>query len=325
MPGARELLTSVGRKKGEVVVVENQIGIHALVLEREWSTEAAVRAVGTAASIGYDVLELPVFDPALLETAHVRRAAEKRGLTLTCSLGLPFDADVSSADAAVAARGERLLAEVIDTAAALGAGVVAGVIHSAMGKHPAPADERNRATAAGILRHLADRAAEAGIVLGLEVVNRYESNLVNTAASCAALVEAIGRENVVVHLDSYHMNIEERSALDAVMDCRGRLGYVHVGESNRGYLGAGSVDLAGLVRALSHVDYSGIITFEAFSRYQVVPQLAATLSLWREVWSDPNDLAAHALSTLRGQLRAESAGAGKEMARATAAGCPPGS
>jgi D-psicose/D-tagatose/L-ribulose 3-epimerase len=288
--------------------MENKIGIHALVLEREWNTETAIRSVETAASIGYDVLELPVFDPTCLAVDSVRRAAEERGLLLTCSLGLPFDADVSSTDEAVAARGEHLLADVIDTAAALGAGLVAGVIHSAMGKHGIPADARNRSTAARLLGRLADRAAGHGIVLGLEVVNRYESNLVNTAASCAALVEAIGRENVVIHLDSYHMNIEERSALDAVLDCRGGLGYVHIGESNRGYLGAGSVDLAGFVRALDHVDYRGIVTFEAFSRYQVAPELAAALSLWREVWADPNDLARHALSTLRTTLWAESAG-----------------
>lgn len=292
--------------------MKNKIGIHALALEREWSTETAVRSVETAASIGYDVLELPIFDPTCLEVSRVRHAAEERGLLLTCSLGLPFDADVSSTDGAVAARGEQLLADVIDTASALGAGVVAGVIHSAMGKHATPAEERHRSTAAEILRRIADRAAEHRIVLGLEVVNRYESNLVNTAASCAALVEAIDRENVVVHLDSYHMNIEERSALDAVLDCRGRLGYVHIGESNRGYLGAGSVDLAGFVRALDHVNYRGIVTFEAFSRYQVVPELAAALSLWREVWSDPNDLAAHALSMLRGTLWAESAGTDKD-------------
>jgi len=294
--------------------MENKIGIHALALEREWSTKTAVRSVETAASIGYDVLELPIFDPTCLDVGLVRHAAEERGLLLTCSLGLPFEADISSTDEAVVARGEQLLNDVIDTAGALGAGVVTGVIHSAMGKHASPADGRNRAAAAGILRRIADRAAEHGIVVGLEVVNRYESNLVNTAASCAALVEAIDRENVVVHLDSYHMNIEERSALDAVVDCRGRLGYVHVGESNRGYLGAGSVDLAGFVQALDHVDYRGIVTFEAFSRYQVEPELAATLSLWREVWSDPNDLAAHALSTLRTTLWAESAGTDKDMA-----------
>lgn len=288
-------------------MTQNQLGVHALVLEREWDTAAAVRAVRTAAGLGYDLVELPMFAPDAIDLATVRRALDETGLAVTCSLGLPFDRDISSADPDVAAAGEALLAGVVDAARSVGAEVVAGVIHSAMGKHPRPATERNWEAAAEGLARVADRAAGSGTRLALEVVNRYESNLVNTAATCAALIDAIGRDNVVVHLDTYHMNIEERSPAEAVAACGGRLGYVHVGESARGYLGSGSVDLAGLLRALHHVAYAGPITFEAFSRNRVTPELAATLSLWRDIWDDPEDLAAHALATLRAGLRATEA------------------
>jgi len=296
--------------------MHNQLGVHALVLEREWDTAAAVRAVRTAAALGYDLIELPMFDPGELDLPAVRVALDETGLGVNCSLGLPFDADISSANPEIAAAGERLLLDVVHAAGALRAGLVAGVIHSAMGKHPAPATPANWEAASAGLRRVADAAGSLGMRLGLEVVNRYESNLVNTAATAAALVAAIGRENVVVHLDTYHMNIEERGPFEAVDDCAGKLGYVHVGESARGYLGSGSVDLSGLLRALHQVGYTGAITFEAFSRSRVTPALAATLSLWRDVWDDPVDLATHALACLRTALRAAEPGV-------AGAGAPP--
>jgi D-psicose/D-tagatose/L-ribulose 3-epimerase len=288
--------------------MNNQLGIHALVLEREWDTDAAVRAVRTAAALGYDLIELPMFEPWQLNLVAVRQALDETGLAVNCSLGLPFNADISSANPEIAAAGERLLLDVVHAAGMLRADLVAGVIHSAMGKHPGPSTPANWEAASVGLRRVADAAGSLGMRLGLEVVNRYESNLVNTAATGVALVTAIGRENVVVHLDTYHMNIEERGPFEAVGDCAGKLGYVHVGESSRGYLGSGSVDLTGLVRALYQVGYTGAITFEAFSSSRVTPALAATLSLWRDVWDDPVDLATHALACLRTALRAAEPG-----------------
>jgi D-psicose/D-tagatose/L-ribulose 3-epimerase len=273
--------------------------------------------------VGYDLVELPMFDPEQLDLVAVRAALDETGLAVNCSLGLPFDADISSADPEVAAAGERLLLDVVHGAGTLRAGLVAGVIHSAMGKYPGPSTPANWEAASVGLRRVADAAGSLGMRLGLEVVNRYESNLVNTAATAAALVAAIGRENVVVHLDTYHMNIEERGPFEAVRDCAGKLGYVHVGESSRGYLGSGSVDLTGLVRALHQVGYTDAITFEAFTSSRVMPALAATLSLWRDVWDDPVDLATHALACLRTALRAAEpgvAGAGAPAAGRVAVG-----
>jgi D-psicose/D-tagatose/L-ribulose 3-epimerase len=74
------------------------------------------------------------------------------------------------------------------------------------------------------------------VTIGVEAVNRYESNLVNTAEQALELVEEVGAPNLVVHLDAYHMNIEEANLADPVRMCAERLGYVHIGESHRGYL-----------------------------------------------------------------------------------------
>ncbi len=140
-------------------------------------------------------------------------------------------------------------------------------------------------------QELAQRAADSNVTLGLEVINRYETNVLNTAkqvggsvwctgaswhplfrAMCQCHVHMLAKHishsqqgmemladinepNVTIHLDTYHMNIEETSMADAVFTCGDKLGYVHIGESHRGYLGTGSVDFDGLFKALAAIDY----------------------------------------------------------------------
>lgn len=101
----------------------------------------------------------------------------------------------------------------------------------------------------------------------------------------------VNEPNVKVHLDSYHMNIEERSMRQAVLTCGDSLGYVHVGESHRGALGTGSVNFVELFWGLAEIDYVGPITFESFSDKVVSKQLSNTLCVWRTMWEENEPLA----------------------------------
>ena len=94
------------------------------------------------------------------------------------------------------------------------------------------------------------------------MVNRYETNICNTAAECVALLDLIGLPNVKAHLDTYHMNIEEGFVGKAIEQCGDRLGYFHIGESHRGYLGTGTVDFTAVFRSLARIGYDGPIAFE---------------------------------------------------------------
>lgn len=286
-----------------------RFGIHALALVPAFDTDQALVAVETAAKVGYDVLELPLFDPGAADLRTLRKALERAGLGVTCSLGLRFDQDLSAAGEPGRA-GETLLGEVVDAAGELGAELVGGVIFSAMGKYAAPATEADRDRAAAALGRLARRARPSGVRLALEVVNRYESNLVNTVGDALELIERIGEPNVVVHLDSYHMHIEEPDMVRPVLAAGERLGYVHVGESNRGHLGTGQVRLAELFSGLELGGYDGIVTFEAFTRSRVSPELMGALALWRDTFADPVELAERALATMR-SLSGAAADAGR--------------
>jgi D-psicose/D-tagatose/L-ribulose 3-epimerase len=135
-------------------------------------------------------------------------------------------------------------------------------------------------------------------------VNRYETNVFNTGRAALSYLDEVGNANVSVHLDTYHMNIEESDLFQPFLDTGARLGYVHIGESHRGYLGTGTVDFESTFRALARIDYDGPIVFESFSSAVVSPTLSNTLGIWRNLWSDSEDLAAHANRFIRDHIAA---------------------
>lgn len=277
----------------------NPLGVHALVWVGGWNPEEAEQAIASTAKAGYDLIEIPVLDPDSVDTDMTRRLLEQHGLRAGCSLGLDLDADVSSEDPQVVARGAARLAGALHVAHGIGADYLGGILYSALAKYPRPATAAGRANAVAAVRDLAGEAAKVGVTLGLEVVNRYESNVLNTAAQALTFIDEVGADNVVVHLDTYHMNIEEPDFAAPVATCGDRLGYVHIGESNRGYLGTGTIDFAQFFTALREAGYAGTVTFESFSSVVVHPSLSNTLAVWRNLWDDGHDLAAHALGYMR--------------------------
>lgn len=272
----------------------NQLGVHAAVWAGGWSDPERRLAIAESKAAGYDYIELMCFNPAAVEADVTRALLEDAGLGVTSSLGLGWDNDLSSDDPAISGRGEALLNDVIACNAALGSKYVVGVIYSALGKYTRPATPRGRAHCVAALQRLARRAADSGITLGLEVVNRYETNVFNTAAQALDIVREIGEPNLGVHLDTYHMNIEEDDFDEPVRLCGDKLVYVHIGESHRGYLGSGNVDFPTFFRVLRETGYAGPIAFESFSSAVVTPDLSNTLGVWRNLWTDNRDLARHA-------------------------------
>lgn len=281
----------------------NQLGVHALVWEAGWSHEECARAIAASAEVGYDFIEAPALDPALIDPAFTRRALEKAGIGINFSMGLSFDTDISSGDRDKAARGRQRLLEAVAVCRDCGGRYIGGILHSAFGKYDRPTTAEGVRMSADVLREVAEVAARSGITLVLEVVNRYETNVLNTAAQGVEMCRRIGAPNVKVHLDVYHMNIEESDIASAILDTGAHLGYFHTGDSHRGYMGSGTIDLAGVFRALVRSGYQGPITFESFSSRVVGQPLEGILGIWRNLWEDGRDLAAHALMYTKAQLK----------------------
>lgn len=273
-------------------------GVHALVFVGGTATDEVCLAVRQAQRAGYDLLELSLHDADALDVAAARAELQAAGLGVACSRGLSFAADVSSEDPAVVDRGAALLQASLRVAHGLGATVLTGALYSALGKYSRPLSTAGRANVVSALRDLATEAAGLGVRLGLEICNRYETHVVNTAVDALRLADDIGADNVLIHLDTYHMNIEETDMVRPVLQVGDRLGYVHVGENHRGYLGSGHIDLASFFRALATVGYTGPVTFESFSSAVVSRTLSNDLAVWRNLWDDGPALAAHARSVM---------------------------
>ena len=282
----------------------NKLGVHALVWAAGWSHDECARAIGQTAELGFDIIEVPALDPSAIDVDFTRKQLEKHGIGATSSLGLDADTDISSGDPEKAKRGQARLEEAIAMARDIGATHVCGILHSAFQKYAVPTTAEGVKRAVEVLQRVAETAAKSNIVLGLEVVNRYESNVLNTASQAVEMCKRIGAPNVKVHLDVYHMNIEESDISAAIMETGDYLGYFHTGDSHRGYMGSGSIDLAGVFRALVKADYTGPITFESFSSKVVGQPLEGILGIWRNLWDDGFDLASHALMYTKAQLKA---------------------
>jgi D-psicose/D-tagatose/L-ribulose 3-epimerase len=281
--------------------VTNLLGVHALVWSGAWDEPAARHAISSAAAAGFDLIEVPILDPYGIDTAMTRRLLAEYGLQGACSMGLPARADVSSEDPAVLSAGKDLLARAVEVTHEIGSTYLCGVLYSQLGKYPAPMTDRSRAHVVDAMKSLAERADEAGVEVNVEVVNRYESNVVNTVHEMLALLDETGT-SIGLHVDTYHMNIEEDGFVVPVEEAGERLGYVHIGESHRGYLGTGTIDFDAFFGALVTSGYNGPVTFESFSSAVVHPELSNQLAVWRNLWSDGDDLARHARAFIAERL-----------------------
>jgi D-psicose/D-tagatose/L-ribulose 3-epimerase len=282
----------------------NKLGVHALVWAAGWSHDECARAIAKTAEVGFDLIEITALDPAAIDIAFTQRQLEQHKIGITASLGLDADTDISSGDAGKTKRGEDRLRQAVAMGRDLGTTHICGILHSAFQKYAVPPTSEGVKRSAEVLSRVAEAAAASNITLGLEVVNRYESNVLNTASQAVEMCKRIGAKNVKVHLDVYHMNIEESDMRQAIVETGDLLGYFHTGDSHRGYMGSGSVDLAGVFRTLVQVGYQGPITFESFSSRIVGQPLEGILGIWRNLWEDSHDLASHALIYTKAQLKA---------------------
>lgn len=279
------------------------IGCHGLVWTGDFDEKGVDLAIGQTLDSGYNLLEIPLLNPYTFDVAAAKRSVARRQVAISASLGLTPDSDITSENPDVVANGVKRLGRVLEILSDLDAEYLVGVIYSQLAKYPGPASPLSRRNSVNALRTVATRAQSLGIKLGLEVVNRYETNLFNTARGALAYLDEVDHPNIGVHLDTYHMNIEEQDMWSPILLCSRRLSYVHIGESHRGYLGTGTVDFDALFNALAHIGYCGPITFESFSTAVVNDELSNSLAIWRNLWEDNVDLGRHAYGFITSKLR----------------------
>jgi D-psicose/D-tagatose/L-ribulose 3-epimerase len=269
-------------------------GAHAFIWAGEWTPEGAERVISGAADSGLDFVEIPLLDPSSIDVEHTRSLLDRYGLGCSCSLGLPAEIHLPSNPEGA----RRFLDGAVEATAALGSPVLTGCLYTHVGtltgKPPEPSELQ---AVAHVLKRTARRAAEYGVELGIEAINRYETYLVNLASQAGELLDRIDETNVFAHLDTYHMNIEEKGFYEPIVSLGSRLGYMHLSESDRGTPGTANVHWDEVFRGLEDIDYGGALAMESFAA--VNEALIGATALWRDVVGDPDALVRDGLAFLR--------------------------
>jgi D-psicose/D-tagatose/L-ribulose 3-epimerase len=275
--------------------------VHAYAWTSSWSNDD-LDLIDHAASLGLDAIEIPLMELHAVDPGAIRDRTERARIDVLTSVVCPEDAEPSSEDERVREAGRDFLMRCVDVTADMGASVFTGVTYSALGRRLDRRPERaDMERAADVLRAVARHAADRGVRVGIEPVNRYESFLVNTAAQARELMGMVGEPNVGVHLDAYHMNIEEDDFRSPVELVARDLVHFHLSESHRGIPGRGTVDWEAIMGALGDAGYTGYVGLESFA--ETSDAMRGATCIWRDLAPSSDVLVREGLAYLKGLER----------------------
>jgi len=278
-----------------------QLGVSTWVWTSPATTEVLETLLPHIATLGFDVIELPIEEVGQFDVARTGELARAHGLDVSVCAVIGPGRDLLLPDEAE--RGVSYLRSCIEVAQALGSPTVAGPFYSAVGRcWRASPDERERDVdqIARTLRDLGGYAADHGVLLGVETLNRFETSFLNTTAQALELIDRIDHPAVGVALDLFHLGIEEKSVGDALRAAGPRLVHLQVAENDRGTPGTGSLPWRDVAAALREIQYSGRVVIETFS--DRVEAIARAAAIWRPLAPDSDSLAREGLAFLRALL-----------------------
>jgi len=231
--------------------------------------------------IGFTAVDIAVGDPKKFPVKGTEIMLKETGLIPIITKALPAEYNPISPDPHCRKAAADYLKSIVDIAAAVGSQLVAGVIYAGWGYRtgrPRTEDEWKRSVEC--TRNVAEYAAEAGITLAPEVINRYVTHILNTAEDGVRYCRDVGLENVKIHLDTFHMMIEEQSISGALRTCgKGYLGYFHTCENHRGIPGTGMVPWREVFTTLHEIGYTGPMAIESYA--PEFTRVAGNSCIWR--------------------------------------------
>jgi D-psicose/D-tagatose/L-ribulose 3-epimerase len=273
-------------------------GLHTFAIAPVWDIARIDPQMDRLKEHGVGLLEIPMFRPEKIDTKRTRSFAAHYKVELFASLGLPASLDVVERPD----EGLEYLESAFRVCAEVGSSGLGGMTYGTIGKTTGRA--RTKKEIDGICRFL-ERAAKTartyGVKIGIEPRNRYETHLINRGIDAARIIERIGAENIFIHLDTYHMHIEEESFAAGFEAAAPYLGYVQVSEANRDVPGRGMLNWDAAFKAMADIGYEGPITLESMSR--VDADIASKSAMWDPVAENPDDVIEVGLPFLREAAR----------------------
>ncbi|MBN6058579.1 sugar phosphate isomerase/epimerase [Nonomuraea sp. RK-328] len=272
------------------------IGVNTWVWVSPLTDESLAALAPRIAAWGFDVVELPIEHPGDWDPSRAAALLEGLGLGASVVLTMPPGRELVGASPRRVQETQDYLRHCVDVAAAVGAPAVSGPAYASVGRAwPMSADER-RALYTELrenLKPVVAHAAERGIRIGVEPLNRYETSVINTVEQALeALPEECG-----LALDTYHMNIEERDPLGAVRLAGARIEHLQVCGTDRGAPGGDHFDWPGFAAAVRDVGYRGPLVIESFTADNTT--IATAASVWRPLAPSQDALATEGLAFLR--------------------------
>ena len=276
-----------------------RIGINTFLFTSPFTTQST-KLFPTFKKWGFETVEIPVEDPSHIDPAVVKAAAQKHGLaigSLCACMGPGRDFRGTPAEQETAMTYCKTL---IDQAEVMGCPRLIGPIYSVVGKADAvePAAQKKEFTlVVKNLKQLAAYAAKKKVTLCIEPLNRFETDFLNTCDQGLQLIKAVGAKNVVLHLDTFHMNIEEKNQAAAIHKAGKLLGHFHACGSDRGTPGNDHIDWKSIVKALQDVGYTGDVVIESFTTD--VKVIARAAAIWRRIEPTTDEIATKGIKFLK--------------------------
>jgi D-psicose/D-tagatose/L-ribulose 3-epimerase len=276
-----------------------RIGINTFLFTSPFTTQS-VKLFPTFKQWGFETIEIPIEAPEHIDAARVKAAADKHGLAIgsVCAcMGPGRDFRGTPAEQKTAMR---YCKAIIDQAATMKCPRVIGPIYSVVGKADAVEPKQQKQEFALVVKNLkalAAYAAKKKVTLCIEPLNRFETDFLNTCDKGLQLLKAVGAKNVKLHLDTFHMNIEEKDQGDAIRKAGKLLGHFHACGSDRGTPGNDHIDWKPIARALKQVGYKGDVVIESFTTD--VKVIARAAAIWRRIEPTRNEIATKGIKFLR--------------------------
>ena len=277
-----------------------RIGANVWIWESPITDQVIADLAPRIAGLGFDLVELPVEEPGAWDPDRAAATLADAGIGAGLCCVMPPGRDLAVDDEQVVADTQDYLRHCVDVAERLGSAAVAGPMYAAVGRLWLIDEDERRRTIAAVaerLRPVAEYAGEREVELAVEPLNRYETSLVNTVEQGLALVGEVDHPACGLLLDSFHMNIEEKSPAAAARAATGRIAHVHACGTDRGSPGADGFDWPEFLAALDDAGYDGPMCIESFTSANEV--IAKAASIWRPLADSPDALAGDGLRFLR--------------------------
>lgn len=284
------------RRKGKNIMVK--LGLNTWLWAYKFETRHLF-CIDKAAELGAEAMDFSINDPWSFPTAEVAKRMKQYNMDTIVTTAMTPEYNAISPELKVREAALTFMKRLLDVTAELGAKVVGGVNYVGSGYHTGkPRSAQEIEWDIEYLQAAADYASQYGIDIALEPVKRFETHFLNRASQALELIEQAGKPNLKVHLDTFHMNIEEADIPGAIELCGERLAYLHLIDSNRGTPGMGHIPWVEVFKALKKIGYEGAGCIETFNP-QTLEETSALTYLTRQFAETPEELSEQGLTYLK--------------------------